>query len=66
MTKKVTLHKNDIERIQQIILENNVQVFDLLVDNSSGIGYTVDMEFPYEVSGREAVIRISVVGVENW
>lgn len=57
----------EIEKIQTIIDENNIQnPFELIYDNSSGIGATLDLEFDMKVNGRDATIRIPISGVENW
>lgn len=67
MPTKITLTKADIDIINEIIDENNlVCAFDIVYTSGSGIGYCVDIEFPKEINGREAIVRIPVTGVENW
>lgn len=67
MPTKITLTKSDIDIINEIIDENNlVCAFDIVYTAGSGIGYCVDIEFPKEINGREAIVRIPVTGVENW
>ena len=67
MSTKITLTKTDIDIINEIIDENNlVCAFDIIYNSDSGIGYTVDIEFPKEINGREAIVRIPVTGVDNW
>jgi hypothetical protein len=66
MSTKVTLNNRDLERIQEVVKENNVQLFTLVVDANSAIGYTVDLEFEYDLNGRNATVRVPIVGVEDW
>ncbi len=67
MKNSITLTRQDLEKIHLIAKENDIQgVFDLVMTSGSGIGFTIDMEFPQEVNGREAVVRIEISGVENW
>lgn len=64
---KITLTKTDIDIIKEIIDENAiVSAFDVVYTSGSGIGYCIDLEFPKDINGREAIIRIPVTGVENW
>lgn len=60
------LSKLDLEVIQDIVLENKLASFELISDNSSGIGCTLDLQFECEMSGRAATLRISVRGTEEW
>ena len=66
MITKVVLNDRDLDRIREVVVENNVKMFTLVVDNGSGIGYTVDLEFEYDLNGRDAVVRVPIVGVEDW
>jgi hypothetical protein len=66
MITKVVLNSSDLDRIREVVVENNVKMFTLVVDNGGGIGYTVDLEFEYDLNGRDAVIRVPIVGVEDW
>lgn len=57
----------DLEILNKIIQENNVTgVFKLVQDNSSGIGYTTDIEFDTDLHGRLAVIRVPIADTDNW
>lgn len=65
--KILPLHKKDIERIVQIIEENNIHAFELIGDGyESGIGYTLDIQFDYEFNGRMATIKINVTDESEW
>lgn len=67
MPTKITLTKADLDIINKIVEENNiVGAFDIVYTSGSGIGYCVDLEFPADINGREATIRIPVTGVESW
>ena len=57
----------EIEIIQKVIEENNIEIaFELIHENSSGIGSTLDLEFETDINGREATIRIPITTTENW
>lgn len=62
----VTINSDDLKIINEIVKENNLNVFDILVDQSSGIGYNVDIEYECEINGRSAKVRIPVCGSEKW
>lgn len=65
---KLKLTVQDIETISKIISENNiVGAIDLIGSGyDSGIGYCLDLEFPKEINGRNATIRINVTDESNW
>jgi|APFre7841882793_1041355.scaffolds.fasta_scaffold11181_2 hypothetical protein len=56
----------DLAAIREIVLENKISAFDLIKDNSSGIGYTIDIQFESEMNGRDAIVRIPVRGTKEW
>ena len=65
--KRIYITPNEIEIVNKIIEENDIKsAFELIYDDSSGIGYTLDLEFETQVNGRYATIRIPVTTVENW
>ena len=65
--KRFYMTPQEIDIITQIIKENDIKgAFEIIHDNSSGIGYTLDIEFEEQVNGRYATIRIPVTTVENW
>jgi cystathionine beta-lyase/cystathionine gamma-synthase len=66
MINKIVLNVRDLDRIREVVIENNVKMFTLVVDNTSEIGYTVDVEFEYDLNGRDAVVRVPIVGVDDW
>ncbi len=63
----VSLLRQDIEKIKSVLDEFDVNTpIKVMVDESSGIGYTVDIEFEYELNGRIVNLRVSINGVEDW
>jgi hypothetical protein len=65
--QKFYVTPQEIELIQKVIEENKiVNSFELLQENHSGIGSTLDVEFYAEVNGRQATIRIPITTSENW
>ena len=67
MKSIVTLTRQDLELINNIVSENDIEgTFNIIMTTGSGIGVTTDIEFRQEVNGRDATIRIEVSGVENW
>jgi hypothetical protein len=63
---KIYLSTGDLDIINAIVKENNISVFRLICDNSSGIGYSIDLEFDSEINHRKAKVTIPVCGSENW
>lgn len=64
--KTIHLLKNELQTINEIVNENDLNDFTLIIENSSGIGYTLDVEFEMELNGRTVKVRVPVTGVENW
>lgn len=63
----VNLLRQDIEKIKAVLDEFDVNTpIKVMVDESSGIGYAVDIEFEYELNGRIVNLRVSINGVEDW
>lgn len=65
--QQVPLHKQDIERIIDIITENNITVFNIIYDNyESGIGYTLHIEFATTIHDRPATVKMAIVDEKDW
>jgi hypothetical protein len=66
--KQISIHKNDIEKIRAIIVENNVHAFSLITENEdSGIGYCLYMQFDYEFpNGRIGTARLTITDENDW
>lgn len=59
MAKSMTLNRADIAQLLKIL---NLDYFELIKNDSSGIGYTLDIE--HKVKGE--TIRIPAITVEEW
>ena len=67
MTSKIYLNKRDIERILEVIEENDLKdTFTLIHNSSSGIGYTLNMEFDAELNGRVITARVPIADSSDW
>jgi hypothetical protein len=66
MTNKITLKRADLDLIMEIVLENEIEHWTLTQDSSSGIGYTIDLEYRTDVNGRPATIIIPIATTEDW
>jgi hypothetical protein len=64
---KIYLNKTDIEKILEVIKENDLEdTFTLIHDNVSGIGYTLDMEFDAELNGRVITAKVNIADSTTW
>lgn len=63
---KITISKSNLEAVLAIANEGNINDLSLIYDNSSGIGYTLSVEFKSKVGGKSAKTCIEVCGSENW
>ena len=64
---KIYLNKTDIEKILEVIEENDLEdTFTLIHDNTSGIGYTLDMEFDAELNGRVITAKVNIADSNTW
>jgi len=64
---KIYLNKRDIERILEVIKENELEdTFTLIHDSTSGIGYTLNMEFDAELHGRVITARVVIADSTDW
>jgi hypothetical protein len=65
--KKIWLNRADIKKIQETLeLFSEVDAFQLQVEDTSGIGYTIDMLVPQHINSVEGEFKIPVVGVQDW
>jgi hypothetical protein len=65
--KKIMMNKADLDIVNKIVEENGIDYnFWIVYTDSSGIGYTLDLEYETEINGRNATIRIPISGEENW
>jgi hypothetical protein len=65
--KTVVLHRNDIERISDILSKfPDVQAFELTQESSSGIGSVTYITFAQDINGYKGSFEVEVSGVESW
>ena len=63
---KITLNRADIVKILETLDKFEIDYFTLIKGDSSGIGYTLDIEFPYRIKEELVEAKVSVVGTEEW
>jgi hypothetical protein len=63
---KITLNRVDIAEMQKVLLKFNIDHFTLIKNDSSGIGYALDIEYETTMNDCMVTVRVPVVGVENW
>lgn len=63
---KMLLTKRELESIVQIVQENNLADFTLNTDNSSGIGYTLNLQYDTIINNRKAIVSIPITTEEQW
>lgn len=66
MAIEMTLNRADLGKINEIVEEFGISAFKLIQHNESGIGYSLDIEYTAALKSRQVLIRIPVVGTENW
>jgi hypothetical protein len=63
---EITLSRNDVERIVKFLeTDASIQYFKLSKE-SSGIGYTLELQYPTEVNGYRGHHTVELVGVDEW
>lgn len=66
MSVELTLNRTDLGKINDIVNEFEVNSFKLIYDKTSGIGYTIDLEYTAAMKSRQVLVRIPIVGTESW
>lgn len=67
MSQKIYISKRELEIINKIIEENNIEnSIELIYNNDSGIGNTLDMEFDHELHGRYVTVRVNITDSDSW
>lgn len=66
MNTRLFLKTSDLITINNIIKENDLTNFFLVINNNSGIGSTVNVEFETKLHNRDVIISVPVTTVENW
>lgn len=61
------LHKDDLKKMLEILEKfPGVEVVDVKVDSSSGIGSHTTMHLVTQVNGVDGTLEVVVSSVENW
>tara|TARA_R110000868_G_scaffold121379_6_gene322012 strand:+ start:1127 stop:1327 length:201 start_codon:yes stop_codon:yes gene_type:complete len=64
---KIIMNPADIKVITDIIAEKNITGnFELVFENTSGIGYTIDLVYCTKSFDNFTKVSIPVCGVETW
>ena len=64
---RISLNVVDLQRINKWLAENQeVQYFDIIVTDESGIGSTIELEHVHVHKGYPTKTRVEISGVENW
>lgn len=67
MSQRIYISKRELEIINKIIEENNIEnSIELIYNNDSGIGNTLDMEFDHELHGRYVTVRVNITDSNSW
>jgi hypothetical protein len=66
MRTEITLNKADILEIITTLKDFDIDHFKLIKEDSSGIGYTLCLEYPHSMNGKLVYTRIEIVGPEEW
>jgi hypothetical protein len=67
MTSRIYITKRELEIISDIVRENEIEnSFELIYNNDSGIGSTLEMEFDHELNGRYVNVRVNITDSDSW
>lgn len=66
MSNTMILNKADVQELLKVLDEFKIDSFKLIKHDTSGIGYTLDIEYAHSLNGRIVDTRISVVDETNW
>jgi|LakMenEpi13Sep09_1017268.scaffolds.fasta_scaffold10688_3 hypothetical protein len=67
MTSRIFISKRELEIINDIVRENEIQnSFELISNNNSGIGSTLEIEFDHELHGRYVTVRVNITDSDSW
>lgn len=67
MSQRIYISKRELEIINKIIEENKIEnSIELIYNNDSGIGNTLDMEFDHELHGRYVTVRVNITDSNSW
>jgi len=67
MTSRIYMSKRELEIISNIVRENEIEnSFELIYNNDSGIGSTLEMEFDHNLNGRYVTVRVNITDSDSW
>ncbi len=67
MNTRIYMSRRELEIISNIVRENEIEnSFELIYNNDSGIGSTLDMEFDHKLNGRYVTVRVSITDSDSW
>ena len=59
--------KQEVEKILEVMNDfNDVSIFKLEADNSSGIGRTLSLIMETTINKRQVEVKVDISDVENW
>lgn len=64
--KTITLNRADVAEITKVLEKFDIDHFTLVKEDTSGIGYTLDIEYEARMQDAKVTVKVPVVGVENW
>ena len=62
----MTLNRADVRELLATLERFDVDHFELIKTDASGIGYTLDIEYSARLQESMVSIRVPVVGVDAW
>lgn len=67
MSTRIYISKEELLEVIKILQDNEVEgVVELIYDNDSGIGSTLDVEFDFNLNGKLVTVRANVTDNSNW
>jgi len=66
MVKTMTLNKADVLEILNVLNSYEVDYFELVKNDGSGIGYGLEVKFQTTIKDRMVTVTVPVVTEENW
>lgn len=66
MLQTITLNRADIRELLKTLEKFDVDSFELIKTDGSGIGYVLDIEYATRLQDATVTVRVPVVGVDSW
>jgi len=63
---RMILNRNDIRCLVEKLDKYEVDSFTIIKHDTSGIAYTLDIEFPYRIKDELVTVTTNVVGTNEW